>query len=141
MRCLVYPRPLASPLPPLQSAPRAGDQHGDDGQEDFSGFRARQPADSPRHVAWKASARDGGQRPLLVKLFAGGAQRELQLDWSLTPDTLTVDTRIEIMAGWVMAAEEEGACYGLRLPGHEIPPGSGDAHRHRCLEALALYPG
>lgn len=141
MRCLVYPRPLASPLPPLQSAPRAGDQLGADGQEDFSGFRTRQPADSPRHVAWKASARDGGQRPLLVKLFAGGAQHELQLDWSLTPDTMTEDTRIEIIAGWVMAAEEEGACYGLRLPGREIPPGSGDAHRHRCLEALALYPG
>lgn len=140
MRCLVYPRPRASPLPPLQSAPRAGEQHGEDGQEDFSGFRARQPADSPRHVAWKASARDGGQRPLLVKLFAGGAQRELQLNWSLTPDTMTVDTRIEIIAGWVMAAEAEGACYGLRLPGREIPPGSGDAHRHRCLEALALYP-
>ena len=140
MRCLVYPRPLASPLPPPQAAPRAGDQRGADGQEDFSGFRTRQPADSPRHVAWKASARDGGQRPLLVKLFAGGAQRELQLDWSLTPDTMTVDTRIEIIAGWVMAAEAEGACYGLRLPGHEIPPGSGDAHRHRCLEALALYP-
>jgi uncharacterized protein (DUF58 family) len=140
MRCLVYPRPLPSPLPPLQSAPRAGDQHGADGQEDFSGFRARQPADSPRHVAWKASARDGGQRPLLIKQFAGGAQRELQLDWSLTPEEATVDTRIEIIAGWVMAAEDEGACYGLRLPGQEIPPGSGDAHRHRCLEALALFP-
>ena len=140
MRCLVYPRPLPSPLPPLQSVPRAGDQHGADGQEDFSGFRARQPADSPRHVAWKASARDGGQRPLLIKQFAGGAQRELQLDWSLTPDAATVDTRIEILAGWVMAAEDEGACYGLRLPGHEIQAASGDAHRHRCLEALALFP-
>ena len=140
MRCLVYPRPQPSPLPPLQSAPRAGDQHGADGQEDFSGFRTRQPADSPRHVAWKASARDGGQRPLLIKQFAGGAQRELQLDWSLISEAASVDARIEILAGWVMAAEEDGACYGLRLPGQEIQPGSGDAHRHRCLEALALLP-
>lgn len=140
MRCLVYPQPLATPLPPLQPATHSGDQRGDGGQEDFSGFRERQPADSPRHVAWKASARDGGQRPLLVKQFAGGAQHELQLDWSLTPEGAAPEARLSILAGWVLAADDSGACYGLRLPGHEIEPGSGDAHRHRCLEALALFP-
>ena len=140
MRCLVYPQPLPTPLPPLQAAIRSGDQRGGNGQEDFAGFRERQPADSPRHVAWKASARDGGQRPLLVKQFAGGAQHELQLDWSLTPEATAPETRIAILAGWVLAAEEAGACYGLRLPGHEIAPGNGDLHRHRCLEALALFP-
>lgn len=140
LRCLIYPQPLPAPLPPPQAAPRSGDHHGDGGQEDFSGFRERQPADSPRHVAWKASTRDAGQRPLLVKQFAGGAQTELQLDWSLTPEAAAPETRIAILAGWVMAAEENGACYGLRLPGHEIAPGSGEVHRHRCLEALALFP-
>lgn len=139
MRCLVYPQPLPTPLPPLQAATRAGDQRGANGQEDFSGFRERQPADSPRHVAWKASARDAGQRPLLVKQFAGGARSELQLDWSLTPDAAASETCIAILAGWVLAAAEEGACYGLRLPGQEIAPDSGDAHRHRCLEALAFF--
>ena len=140
MRCLVYPQPLPTPLPPLQAAIRSGDQRGGNGQEDFAGFRERQPADSPRHVAWKASARDGGQRPLLVKQFAGGAQHELRLDWELTPEAAVPETRIAILAGWVLAAEEAGACYGLRLPGHEIAPGNGDLHRHRCLEALALFP-
>ena len=140
MRCLVYPQPLPTPLPPLQAAIRSGDQRGGNGQEDFAGFRERQPADSPRHVAWKASARDGGQRPLLVKQFAGGAQHELRLDWELTPEAAVPETRIAILAGWVLAAEEAGACYGLRLPGHEIAQGSGDLHRHRCLEALALFP-
>ena len=140
MRCLIYPQPQATPLPPLQATSHAGDQRGLNGQEDFSGFRQRQPADSLRHVAWKASARDGGQRPLLVKQFAGGAQYELQLDWSLTPETTALETRISILTGWVLAADEEGACYGLRLPGHEIQAGSGDLHRHRCLEALALFP-
>ena len=140
MRCLVYPQPLATPLPPQQPASHSGDQHGDGGQEDFSGFRERQPADSPRHVAWKASARDAGQRPLLVKRFAGGAQAELQLDWSLTPQAAAPEVRIATLAGWVMAAAAEDACYGLRLPGREIAPDSGDLHRHRCLEALALFP-
>lgn len=140
MRCLIYPQPLATPLPMPQATNRSGDHQGDGGQEDFSGFRERQPADSPRHVAWKASARDAGQRPLLVKQFAGGAQSELQLDWALTPDAAAPETRIAILAGWVLAADEEGACYGLRLPGDEIAPDSGEAHRHRCLETLALFP-
>ena len=140
MRCLIYPQPLATPLPIPQATNRSGDHQGDGGQEDFSGFRERQPADSPRHVAWKASARDAGQRPLLVKQFAGGAQSELQLDWALTPDAAAPETRIAILAGWVLAADEEGACYGLRLPGDEIAPDSGEAHRHRCLETLALFP-
>ena len=140
MRCLIYPQPLATPLPMPQATNQSGDHQGDGGQEDFSGFRERQPADSPRHVAWKASARDAGQRPLLVKQFAGGAQSELQLDWVLTPDAVAPETRIAILAGWVLAADEEGACYGLRLPGDEIAPDSGEAHRHRCLETLALFP-
>ena len=140
MRCLVYPQPLATPLPPQQPATRTGDHHGDGGQEDFAGFRERQPADSPRHVAWKASARDAGERPLLVKQFAGGAQTELQLDWSLTPQTAPPEARIATLAGWVMAAAAEDACYGLRLPVQEILPDSGNLHLNRCLEALALFP-
>lgn len=140
MRCLVYPRPLASALPDPQSATVAGERHGEGGQEDFAGFRARQPADSPRHVAWKASARDGGERPLLVKQFAGGAQEELILDWDLTPDGLAPEARISIMAGWVLAAEEGGASYGLRIPSRELRPACGDEHCRNCLEALALMP-
>jgi uncharacterized protein (DUF58 family) len=62
------------------------------------------------------------------------------LDWDLTPDPADSETRIAILAGWVVAADAEGASYGLRLPGREIPPDAGPAHRHRCLEALALYP-
>jgi uncharacterized protein (DUF58 family) len=140
MRCLVYPRPVASALPEPQAAAAGGERHGEGGQEDFSGFRERQPADSPRHVAWKASAREGGERPLLVKQFAGGAQEELMLDWHLTPHGAAPETRISILAGWVLAAEESGARYGLRIPGRELRPACGDAHCRNCLEALALMP-
>ena len=140
MRCLVYPHPLASDLPEPQAAAAGGERHGEGGQEDFSGFRERQPADSPRHVAWKASAREDGDRPLLVKQFAGGAREELILDWDLTPDGMAPETRISILAGWVLAAEEGGACYGLRIPGRELRPACGDAHCRDCLETLALMP-
>jgi uncharacterized protein (DUF58 family) len=39
----------------------------------------------------------------------------------------------------VLAADRAGAHYGLRLPGVEIAPGRGDAHRSACLQALALH--
>lgn len=139
MRCLVYPQPILSALPPPASAAVSGERSGDGGAEDFAGFRERQPADSLRHVAWKASARETSERPLLVKQFAGGAQLELQLDWDQTDPALSVDNRLSRLSGWVIAAEAEGCSYGLRLPGQEIPCHTGEAHRQRCLEALALF--
>ncbi len=139
MRCLVYPRPHHSPLPAPVAMPASGEQNGDGGQEDFAGFRARQPADSPRHVAWKASARDTGERPLLVKQFAGGAQVEMQLDWTLIDPALSPESRLSILAGWVISAEAAGCSYGLRLPNQEIPRHAGAAQQRRCLEALALF--
>jgi uncharacterized protein (DUF58 family) len=139
MRCLVYPQPLLSPLPPAQAANADGAASSDGGQDDFAGFRERQPADSPRHVAWKASARNAGEQPLLVKQFAGGAQRELQLAWSLTDPEQSVETRLSVLAGWVIAAEAARISYGLQLPGQEIPSARGDAQRRLCLEALALF--
>ena len=49
-----------------------------------------------------------------------------------------VITRLSRLAAWVLQAEKLGENYGLRLPGQEIPPGTGEAHKRRCLEALAL---
>ncbi|NTV70838.1 MAG: DUF58 domain-containing protein [Azonexaceae bacterium] len=138
MRCLVYPQPIGAPLPPASPTPVGGERSGDGGQEDFAGFRERQPADSPRHVAWKASARNANG-PLLIKQFAGGAQVELRLDWQLTDAGLADETRLGILTGWVLAADAADAHYGLRLPGVDIPIGSGERHRQLCLEALALY--
>ena len=139
MRCLIYPSPLSTPLPAATPAASGGERSGDGGQEDFAGFRTRQPADSLHHVAWKASARRAGEEPLLVKQFAGGAQVELQLDWQQADPTLSGETRLSILTGWVLAADGSLAEYSLRLPGIDIPAGSGELHRQRCLEALALF--
>ena len=139
LSCLVYPQPIATLLPPASAIALNGPHCGNQGQEDFTGLRLRQPNDSPRHIAWKAVARDIEQRPLLIKEFAGGAAHELWLDIALTPADLTLETRLSLLAGWVLAAEPSGAPYGLRLPGLTIEPGQGEAHRDVCLEALALY--
>jgi uncharacterized protein (DUF58 family) len=39
----------------------------------------------------------------------------------------------------VLAADRAQVRYGLRLPGVELAPDAGDAHRRACLEQLALW--
>lgn len=136
-RCLVYPKPERSPLPPPSAEAAAGALRAQSaGNDDFSGLRTYQLSDSPRHVAWKAVARTDH---MLTKQFTGEAAAELWLDWALLPARLGVETRLSRLAGWVLAAERAGAHYGLRLPGVEIAPARGGAHAADCLQALALY--
>ncbi|MDE2585915.1 MAG: DUF58 domain-containing protein [Betaproteobacteria bacterium] len=137
--CLVYPRPLTLPLPPRGATRRGGDPGGSHGQEDFAGLRPRQPSDSTRHIAWKAAARDDGQRPLLVKQFAGGAARELLFDWAALPADMDGETRLSALTGWVLQADALGQSYLLRLPERQLGPANGPAHRNACLQALALH--
>ncbi len=136
-RCLVYPRPERSALPPSSAESSAGGMRSPTpGNDDFSGLRSYQLSDSPRHVAWKAVARSDD---MLTKQFTGEAAAELWLDWHLLPGSLGLEQRLSRLAGWVLSAERSGAPYGLRLPGVEIAIGRGDAHCAACLQALALH--
>jgi len=136
-RCLVYPRPERSAMPPMSADSRAGAGPARaSGNDDFSGLRGYQLSDSPRHVAWKAVARSDD---MLTKQFSGDAAADLWLDWLLLPARLDLEQRLSRLAGWVLSAEHASARYGLRLPGVAIPPGRGDAHRAACLQALALF--
>ena len=137
LRCLIYPRPAhpGLPLPPAAANTGAGAEHGR-GQEDFSGLRQYHVGDSPRHIAWKAAARDQG---LLTKQFSGRADTELWLDWVQLPAPLGVEERLSHLARWVLDAHTAGISYGLRLPGKTVGLAAGEAQRDLCLEALALY--
>lgn len=140
MRCLVYPSPIASPLPDGTASRDSGWLNSRAGQEDFHGFRERQPADPPGQIAWKASARNNAERPLLLKQFAGGAEVELCLDWEMTLEGASTEYRLSQMTAWILAADALQHSYCLRLPGKEIPAANGPAQRERCLKILALYP-
>ncbi|MFN2644226.1 MAG: DUF58 domain-containing protein [Burkholderiales bacterium] len=136
-RCLVYPRPERSALP----APSAENAKGrlrspTPGNDDYAGLRAYQLSDSPRHVAWKAVARN---EDMFTKQFTGEAAAELWLEWARLPAGLGVEQRLSRLTGWVLEAERSGVHYALRLPGLEIGPGRGEAHRGACLQALALH--
>ena len=136
-RLLAWPRPEqpAAPLPHAQAA--AGEQArpvpGAGGELD--GVRAWRRGDSMRQVAWKKVARSG---EMVSRETASTAGRELWLDWAaaLAPDT---EARLSRLTAWLLAAERLGLAPGLRLPGFELPPDEGEAHRRRALDALALW--
>ena len=139
LRCLVYPTPAtkAPPLPWRGESARGSVREGS-GTDDFSGLRNHQAADPPRHVAWKAVARqqDG---PLLTKLFSGAAAQQLWLDWEELPTGLDTEQRLSVLARWMIEADAAGLAWGLRLPGIRLAPDNGPAQLAAGLRALALH--
>ena len=105
------------------------------GDEDFSGLRDYRLGDPPKHVAWKALARTG---EMLVTEYRSGAQDIVWIDWADFPGA-DVEARLARLTRRVLDVENAGHRYGLRLPGCELSPGTGPAHRHECLKALALF--
>jgi uncharacterized protein (DUF58 family) len=140
LACLVYPRPAdAVPPAPTFAGMQGGRLPSDSGDEDFAGLRRHQPSDPPHHVAWKTVARLGPDAALQTKQFSGTAAQALWFDWALLPSALDIETRLSILARWVLDAEDAGLSWGLRLPGGEIPQAHGPAHMHAGLKALALH--
>ena len=140
-RLLVYPRleadapalPAARPITGGPSASRSAD-----GGE-IEGVRAYRRGDPLKLVAWKkaAQALETGLE-LVSRDTSVSARRELWLDWDAC-GSLAAEERLSRLAAWTLAAHRADTDYGLRLPGRELPPASGEAQRAACLEALALW--
>jgi uncharacterized protein (DUF58 family) len=138
LKCLVYPKPSersSTPPPSEFDARSARDLHR--GDEEFAGLRNFHPGDSPRRIAWKAYARGQG---LMTKQYAGAAISTCMLDWESLAG-LDVETRLSRLCRWVIDSHQQGFAYGLRLPGFTAEPALTEAHRARCLNALALFQG
>lgn len=136
IRCLVYPHPLlhSAPVPASADQGAMGALDARSGDDDFAGHRTYQLGDSPRRVDWKASSREQG---LFTKQFQGEAKSSLWFDWALTPG-IDAEQRIQQLTRWVVDAHAERQSYGLRLPGEEFPPATGEVQYRACLQALAL---
>jgi uncharacterized protein (DUF58 family) len=135
---LVYPSPEASPAPLPPGEPRPGTgaaaQFTQAGGES-DGVRAYRRGDPLKLIVWKKAARSGE----LVSRDASQVQRaELWLDLQRT-GWVHPEQQLSRLCAWVLQAEQRGLRYGLRLGALEIKPDSGEAHRQRCLQALALY--
>lgn len=134
-RCLVYPRPAANP-PPLprtgrgeEGAPRVGEG------EHFHGLREYRPADPLRLIAWRTSARHG---KLFTREMETPREQACVLNWYLMGEDDT-ETRLSILAAWILRAERQQVPYSLELPGAALPAGLGPEHRDACLRILALH--
>lgn len=139
LNCLVYPKPAsnAPPLPWGGDSPQGSTRDGS-GRDDFSGLRTHQAADPPRHIAWKAVARQS-DGPLLTKVFSGAAAQRVWLHWDALPPELDTEQRLSLLARWMLDAEAAGLAWGLRLPALRIEPGTGAAQLAQGLRALALF--
>lgn len=133
---LVYPAPEAHPPPLPPGEPRAGGASLQRAQStgEFEGVRAYRRGDPMKLVVWKKAAKTDE----LVSRDTMQAQRmELWLDYQQC-GIADPEGRLSRLAAWVLQADKLGQEYGLRLPGQQVAPASGEAHRRRCLEALAL---
>ena len=137
-RVLVYPaREAVGPPPAGTGAESTPAPRSHELGEDYAGLRAYQPGDSPRRIAWKASARNA---TLLLRLHEPpDAQALWHLQWSALRG-LDHETRIMRLARWVDEAHRGGQRWQLDLPAQSLGPDAGGAHYHACMSALALLP-
>jgi uncharacterized protein (DUF58 family) len=136
-RVLAWPRP-EQPAPALPAAASvvgvaslARIEHG----SELDGVRAYRRGDSMRHVVWKKVAKSG---QLVSRETRAAGSRELWLEWAGANGT-DAEARLSRLAAWVQSADNAGLLYGVRLPGQELAPGLGDAHRRSALDALATF--
>lgn len=136
---IVYPQPaIGVPNPADAGAVPWQGRRSTTEPEDFSGLTRYRAGDRPAQIAWRAYAQGGRMLRKTFDARQGGTPRWLEFEAAPGNDT---EQRLATLCGWVVSASRSGSTWGLRLPAHTIGPGHGHAHLHRCLRALALYPG
>jgi uncharacterized protein (DUF58 family) len=145
---LVYPMPehLPPPLPPGEAIAGGAAALRSQNSGEFDGVRAYQRGDPLKLVVWKKAAKSiaSGSDDLVSRDTQQAQRWELWLDFSHAgrhgnaSQAADLEHRLSRLCAWVLQADKLDLHYGLRLPGREISPASGEAHRRRCLEALAL---
>ncbi len=131
----VAPLPAGSQLLPPAGAQGAAAHAESPGEEDFAGLRAYQPGMALKHMAWKVLARGG---EAAVRTYSSLAAQPEWLDWSAL-EGQDEESRLSQLCLWVLQSDAASRRYGLRIPGTEIAPSAGAAHRLACLRALASY--
>ncbi len=134
---LVYPRPETDPppLPPGQPHSSGGAAARHVASSEFDGVRPYRRGDPLKSIVWKKAAKTD---ELVSRDSLQSQHFQLWLDLAGTGGG-ALEPRLSRLCAWVLEAEARELDYGLRLPGLELSPAQGEAHKRRCLEALALY--
>jgi uncharacterized protein (DUF58 family) len=131
----VAPAPAGSRALPTGSTQGTGSHSEARGDEDFSGLRAYEPGVPLKHMAWKVLARGGEP---VVRSYSSLAAQPEWLDWSML-EGLDTEARLSQLCLWVLESDAAQRPYGLRIPGKQLAPSGGAAHRFACLRALAAF--
>jgi uncharacterized protein (DUF58 family) len=135
-RVLVYPTPefSAPPLPPGEPNASGAAETKARNSGDFDGVRAYRRGDPLKLIVWKKAVKTD---QLISRETEQVQGLELWLDQRQTGAT-EPELQLSRLCAWVLQADKLSLNYGLRLATLEIKPGSGQEHKQRCLEALAL---
>lgn len=138
LTALVYPAPIAAPVATAttSAADPTGNPAWQPGSDDFHGFRSYRPGDNPRHVLWRAAAKD---QPLQTLQFADTQLPTEYLSWEAVSGD--VEQRLGKLAHQVLECARQQRPFGLALPGALLPPSAEPAQRERALARLALFGG
>lgn len=136
LTALVYPDPrlCAAQSVMASDADPEGRREWQPGSDDFHGFRSYRAGDNPRHVLWRAAAKD---QPLQTLQFADAQLPTEYLRWDAVSGE--PEERLRKLCHLVLECARQGRPFGLALPGISIPPASGDGHKSRALAELALF--
>lgn len=141
----VYPA-VEAPCPPLPAGKAVGHEAQPQpvavragGGDELHGVRPWREGDGLRHVLWnKAAQQPDPNAPLWVREWSAPPQG--QDCWLDADDTLGLpdEQRWQRLTAWVLAADQRGTDWGLRLPGQSLDLGQGPQQRRTALERLAL---
>lgn len=133
---VVYPAPVTDRITTRHRRGRGeGHYAGTSGSEDYVGLKTFELGESLRHVAWKQYAREQG---LWSKQYGDLVDSRVWVDWDRF-EGMDAEQRLSRMSWQVCECEASGQVYGLRLPGSELAPDRGMAHRQNALRRLALH--
>ena len=105
-------------------------------------IRPYQRGDSPRHIVWKKVAQTG---ELVSRENPRPDSRNLWLDFDAAAPQNDHEAALRRLCAWVQLPSAHDQPFGLRLPPAAgqpavlLNPASGEAHRQRCLLALAEW--
>jgi uncharacterized protein (DUF58 family) len=138
-KVLLFPSPIENKLKESRSLDDNAYEHSAyqtiAGVEQFSTLKNYQLGESLKSVAWKQVAQGRGW---LSKQFEQSAGGDLLLDIS-DLNHLPLELRLSFLSHHIIELEKIKQRYSLTLNQHKIAIGSGQSHKHKCLQALALF--
>ncbi len=144
-RIVVRPAPIALDGDLIRPAPGQGalasrSQRRSPTPGEFFALREHREGDSPRSVAWRASARTG---TLMSRQFTAARAARVWIVLELGPDAALGERAISLAAGAVEAARARASPVGLVVAaaGLRTPAREGRGHADALLDALATLPG